>query len=71
MTIRRTRRKRRFGNLVCKIDGRPLSEGHFTRLVQSYHNTLRTRLGYRTPAEIFRKHALPFKCESTFPLPRE
>ena len=57
--------------LPRKTDLAALSDEPFTRLVQVYNNTPRKCLGYQTPAEVFRNHLLHFKCESTFPLPRE
>ena len=48
-----------------------ISDDHFTRLVQIYNNTPRKCLDYRTPAEVFWRELLHFKCESTFPPSRE
>ena len=47
-----------------------VSEERFTLIMQTYNNTPRKCLGYRTPAEVFMAQVLHFKCESTFPLSR-
>ena len=57
--------------LPRKTDLATLPEAHFTQLVQAYNNTPRQCLGYQTPAEVFWDHLLHFKCDSTFPPPRE
>ena len=44
-----------------------VSEERFTLIMQTYNNTPRKCLGYRTPAEVFMAQVLHFKCESTFP----
>ena len=48
-----------------------LSEERFNQLIQAYNNTPRKCLDYRTPAEVFWKEPLHFKCESIFPPTRE
>ena len=58
-------------NLPRKTDLADLTDDRFALLVQAYNNTPRKCLGYNTPAEVFWNHVLHFKCESTFPLPRE
>jgi transposase, IS30 family len=40
-------------------------------LVRSYNHTPRKCLNYNTPAEVFTRDLLHFKCESTFPPARE
>ena len=50
--------------------------GQFTRRdlaqrIQAYNNTPRKCLDWHTPAEVFWRYVLHFKCESTFPLARE
>lgn len=40
-------------------------------LAARFNNTPRKCLGFKTPAEVFLKSLLHFKCESTFPLSRE
>jgi IS30 family transposase len=57
--------------LPRKTDLTALSGERFSRLLQAYNNTPRKCLGYQTPAECFWNGVLHFKCESTFPLPRE
>lgn len=57
--------------LPRKTDLATLSEEEFIILVQRYNNTPRKCLDYQTPAELFWNEVLHFKCESTFPLPRE
>ena len=52
--------------LPRKTDLATLSDDRFAQLVQSYNNTPRKCLGYRTPAEIFSDQVLHLKCESTF-----
>ena len=58
-------------SLPRKTDLAGLSEDQFVELVQTYNNTPRKCLGYRTPAEIFSNHLLHLKCESTFRLSPE
>ncbi|PKK83035.1 MAG: IS30 family transposase, partial [candidate division Zixibacteria bacterium HGW-Zixibacteria-1] len=36
-----------------------------------YNNTPRKCLDFQTPSEVFLEQLLHFKCESTFPFPRE
>ena len=48
-----------------------LSHKHILALNQAYNHTPRKCLGYKTPAEVFLAQLLHFKCEFTFPLPRE
>ena len=57
--------------LPRKTDLATLSDRRFAQLVQSYNNTPRKCLGYRTPAEIFSDQVLHLKCESTFLPPQE
>ena len=57
--------------LPRKTDLAVLSKRRFRQLVQAYNNTPRKCLGYQTPAEVFWKHVLHLKCESTLPLSRE
>lgn len=57
--------------LPRKTDLASLSDARFTNIVLAYNNTPRKCLGYQTPAEVFCNLLLHFKCESTFPLPRE
>ena len=57
--------------LPRKTDLAALPEERFSHLIQTYNNTPRKCLGYRTPAEIFLDQVLHLKCESTFPPLRE
>ena len=57
--------------LPRKTDLAALSEEEFTAHVQTYNNTLRKCLGYRTPAEDFQDQVLHFECEFTSPPARE
>ena len=57
--------------LPRKTDLAALPEERFNQLVQTYNNTPRKCLGYRTPAESFMDQVLHLKCESTFRLPPE
>ena len=57
--------------LPRKIDLATLTNDRFTELIQTYNNTPRKCLDFRTPAELFWNNLLHFKCESTFPLARE
>jgi IS30 family transposase len=50
--------------LPRKTDLAKLSEDRFVELVRAYNNTPRKCLDYRTPAELFWKELLHFKCES-------
>ena len=54
-----------------KTDLATISHRRFTALLQAYNATPRKCLDFKTPAEIFLQHLLHFKCESTFPPPRE
>ena len=56
--------------LPRKTDLAALPEERFNQLVQTYNNTPRKCLGYRTPAESFLDQVLHLKCESTFPCRR-
>ena len=62
-------RMRRF--LPRKTDLATLSDDQFNTLPAIYNNTPRKCLDFNTPAEVFCKQLLHFKCESTFPLSRE
>jgi IS30 family transposase len=53
--------------LPRKTDLAKMPEDHFEETIQAYNNTPRKCLDYRTPAEIFWKELLHFKCESTPP----
>ena len=57
--------------LPRKTDLAALSNRRFTELIRAYNNTPRKCLDFRTPAELFCDHVLHFKCESTWPPPRE
>ena len=57
-------RLRRF--LPRKTNLTQLPEDLPLRVVQTYNNTPRKCLGYRTPAEIYSNQLLHLKCESTF-----
>ena len=57
--IGRLRRK-----LPRKTDLTAISDERFIELVQRYNNTPRKCLDYQTPAELFWKELLHFKCES-------
>ena len=58
-------RMRRF--LPRKTDLANLSDERLNNLVATYNNTPRKCLGFQTPAEVFIKQLLHFKCESTSP----
>lgn len=58
--IGRLRRK-----LPRKTNLDSLSDEHFENLLKAYNNTPRKCLDYQTPAEIFCKEVLHFKCEFT------
>jgi transposase, IS30 family len=64
--IGRMRRK-----LPRKTDLVSLTNKRFNEIVQAYNNTPRKCLDFYTPIELFIENLLHFKCESTFPLPRE
>ena len=57
--------------LPRKTDLATLSHKQFIQFLRAYNNTPRKCLDFQTPAEFFWNHVLHFKCESTFPLPRE
>ena len=54
-----------------KTDLATLSDDRLLSLVRSYNHTPRKCLNYKTPAEVFTRDLLHFKCESTFPLAPE
>lgn len=62
-------RMRRF--LPRKTDLATLQNQDFNAMLQTYNNTPRKCLGYKTPAEVFCQQLLHFKCESTFRLAPE
>lgn len=51
--------------LPRKTDLDTVSDDRFENILRAYNNTPRKCLGYRTPAEIFAKEVLHFKCEFT------
>ena len=55
-------------HLPLNTDFQSLSSKALQDIEDTINNTPRKCLGYRTPAELFSKHVLHFKCESTFPL---
>jgi transposase, IS30 family len=57
--------------LPRKTDLDKLKNKDIEKLVGLYNHTPRKCLGYKTPAEIFVKQLLHFKCEFTFPPSRE
>jgi IS30 family transposase len=57
--------------LPRKTDLATLSEARLFSLVRAYNHTPRKCLNYRTPAQVFTRDLLHFKCESTFPPARE
>lgn len=57
--------------LPRKLDLATLPKDRFVNLIQAYNNTPRKCLDFQTPAECFWSGVLHFKCESTFPPPRE
>jgi len=57
--------------LPRKTDLAMLSNQRLLSLVRCYNHTPRKCLNYKTPAEVFTHDLLHFKCESTFPRPRE
>jgi IS30 family transposase len=56
--------------LPRKTDLATLSDDRLLSLVRCYNHTPRKCLNYQTPAEVFTRDLLHFKCESTFPLSR-
>jgi transposase, IS30 family len=52
--------------LPRKTDLATLSNNRLLALVRSYNHTPRKCLNYKTPAEVFTRDLLHFKCESTF-----
>ena len=56
--------------LPRKTDLATLSDQRLLSLVRSYNHTPRKCLNYKTPAEVFTRDLLHFKCESTYPLSR-
>lgn len=57
--------------LPRKTDLVKLPEERFVHFIQAYNNTPRKCLDYWTPAEVFWRKLLHFKCESIFPPSRE
>lgn len=57
--------------LPRKTDTAELSNYDIEQLMVLHNHTPRKCLGYKTPAEVFAKQLLHFKCEFTFPLARE
>ena len=57
--------------LPLRTDMTALHHEHITRLQHKMNHTPRKCLDYKTPAEVFYKKLLHFKCESTFPPARE
>ena len=57
--------------LPRKTDTAELTNKDIEKVVSLYNHTPRKCLNYRTPAEVFYKQLLHFKCESTFPPSRE
>ena len=55
--------------LPRKTDLATLSDDRLLSLVWSYNHTPRKCLNYKTPAEVFTRDLLHFKCESTYRLP--
>lgn len=51
--------------LPRKIDLSTLNQTHINALIARYNNTPRKCLDFQTPAEVFSKQLLHFKCEST------
>jgi IS30 family transposase len=64
--IGRMRRK-----LPRKTDLATLTNKRFNEIIRTYNNTPRKCLDFHTPLELFIENLLHFKCESTFPRPRE
>lgn len=52
--------------LPRKTDLAAISDPEFLRLISAYNNTPRKCLDFLTPAEVFWKQLLHFKCESSF-----
>lgn len=57
--------------LPRKTDLSQISQHDLDHLLSLYNHTPRKCLAYKTPAEIFSNQLLHFKCEFTFPPPRE
>ena len=57
--------------LPRKSDLSQIAQQDLDQLLSLYNHTPRKCLGYKTPAEIFYNQLLHFKCEFTFPPPRE
>lgn len=57
--------------LPRKTDLATLSDQRLLSLLRSYNHTPRKCLNYKTPAEVFTRDLLHFKCESTCPRARE
>lgn len=57
--------------LPRKTDISEVTDKAVEELVSLYNHTPRKCLGYKTPAEVFSKKLLHFKCELTFQLPLE
>jgi len=57
--------------LPRKTDIAKVEDEYLDKVVKLYNHTPRKCLGYKTPAEVFVKQLLHFKCESTFPPSRE
>ena len=57
--------------LPINTDFQNLSDQALQNIEDKINNTPRKCLGFKTPAELFSKHVLHFKCESTFPPSRE
>jgi transposase, IS30 family len=57
--------------LPRKTDLATISDQHLLWLFRSYNHTPRKCLNFKTPAEVFTRDLLHFKCESTFPPARE
>jgi len=57
--------------LPRKTDLATLSTRRLLALVRAYNHTPRKCLDYETPAEVFTRDLLHFKCDSTSPLSRE
>lgn len=53
--------------LPRKTDLATLSNEQFVQTIQAYNNTPRKCLDFHTPAELFYKKLLHFKCEFTYP----
>ena len=57
--------------LPRKSDLSQIPQQYLDQLIALYNHTPRKCLDYKTPAEIFSNQLLHFKCEFTFPPPRE